>query len=87
MAEKKKTTNNGYPRGGRFCSRAGCCRKMELYEKMTGLKLNKNCHFDKEFATCGMKLSIFRACIVAGYLYQKVLSPITVTGRYIGVQT
>lgn len=25
--------------------------KMGLYEKMTGLKLNKNCRFDKEFAT------------------------------------
>ena len=52
MAEKKKTNRKtATPKVAVSVPELDVYGKMELYEKMTGLKLNKNCHFDKEFAT------------------------------------
>ena len=52
MAEKKKTTKKtATPKVAVSVSELDVYGKMELYEKMTGLKLDKSCHFDKEFAT------------------------------------
>ena len=52
MAKKKKTTNKtATPEVAVSVPELDVYGKMELYEKMTGLKLDKNCHLDKEFAT------------------------------------
>ena len=52
MAEKKKTTKKtATNKVAVSVPELDVYGKMELYEKMTGLKLDKNCHLDKEFAT------------------------------------
>ena len=49
--KKKKTTKTAAAKVAVPVSGLTVYQQIDLYEKMTGLKLDKSCHFDKEFAT------------------------------------
>lgn len=51
MAKAKTTKKAATEEVAVFVPELTVYEKMGLYEKMTGLKLDKSCHFDKEFAT------------------------------------
>ena len=49
MAAKEKTTKTAASKVAVPVSGLTVYQQIDLYEKMTGLKLDKNCHLDKEF--------------------------------------